>query len=366
MAKNRSSSYDDYYYESEPDSPSDSYYEEDYGEYEEYYEDEYDEEYEDGYEDEYDDDYEDEYYEDDDYYEYNERPLKKKKRRRRRRGCSFRIFIFLCIIAGLLVLFLGAQPGAVNPIDRPDRCNILVTGTDKEGFRTDTIMLLSLDRKEDSIRLLSIPRDTYVEANYSVPKINSACGAAGGGAAGMEALNGHVEEILGFAPDGYIMVDLDAFVDIVDTMGGVEFNVPQDMDYEDGSQGLYIHLKAGQQHLDGDEAMQLVRFRSGYAMADITRTEVQRQFVKAALTQWIKVENLSKIPELMDIYNSRVTTDLSLRNVLWLGCMALACDISSMTMDVLPGYPADYGYGSFYMPDPYGIEQLLAVGYSPK
>ena len=181
----------------------------------------------------------------------------------------------------------------------------------------------------------------------------------------MKALMGHVEQILGFAPDGYAMVDLDVFVDIVDAMGGVEFNVPQDMDYEDPSQGLYIHLKAGQQHLDGNESMQLVRFRSGYAMADITRTEVQRQFVKAALTQWLKPDSLTKIPELLDIYRSRVTTDLSLRNVLWLGCMALSCDIGDMTMDILPGYPADYGYGSFYMPDPAGIQSLLSQAYYP-
>jgi len=369
MAKNRNTPYDDYNYE--PAYPASSYdaYEDDYAEYEDeysddYYEDEY--EYEDEYDDEYEDEYEEEYddYEEEYYYEPRPRQIKK-KRRKRRMGCSFRFLLFIVIVTGLLALFLGAQPGAVNPLDRPERCNILVTGTDEEGFRTDTIMLLSLDRKDNTIRLLSIPRDTYVEANYSVPKINSACGAAGGGSAGMEALMGHVEDILGFAPDGYVMVDLDAFVDIVDVMGGVDFNVPQDMDYEDGSQDLYIHLKAGQQHLDGEKAMQLVRFRSGYAMADITRTEVQRQFVKAALTQWLKIESLSKIPALLDIYHSRITTDLSMRNILWLGCMALACDIGSMTMDILPGYPADYGYGSFYMPDPAGIKGLLAEAYIP-
>lgn len=357
MAKYRSDSYYDYNDEN-VSSSSYSYYD-DSEEYDEYYEDEYDDEYEDEYDDE------DEYEYDEEYYEPQPRSVKKKKRRNRRMGCSFRFILFLLIIGVILALFLGAQPGTSNLLDRPNRINILLTGTDEEGYRTDTIMLLSLDRKENSIRLMSIPRDTYVDANYSVPKINSACGAAGGGTSGMERLSEHIREILGFSPDGYIMVDLGAFIDIVNVMGGVEFNVPQDMDYEDPTQNLYIHLKAGQQHLDGEKAMQLVRFRSGYAMADITRTQVQRDFVKAALTQWVKPESLTKIPALLDIYNNRVTTDLSTRNVLWLGCMVLACDISSMTMDILPGYPADYGYGSFYMPDPAGIQNLLKIAYAP-
>lgn len=87
-------------------------------------------------------------------------------------------------------------------------------------------MLLSLDGRGRTARLLSIPRDTYVNAPYSLPKINSACGAAGGGAAGMEELVSQVEGLLGFRPDGYVMVDIDAFVEIVDIMGGVDFNVP--------------------------------------------------------------------------------------------------------------------------------------------
>ena len=85
----------------------------------------------------------------------------------------------------------------------------------------------------------------------------------------------------------YAMVNFDVFARVVDLFGGVDFDVPVDMDYEDPYQDLYIHLKAGEQHLNGEEALQVMRFRSGYAMADLERVNVQRNFVQAAMDQWL-------------------------------------------------------------------------------
>lgn len=226
-------------------------------------------------------------------------------------------------------------------------------------------MLLSLDGRGRTARLLSIPRDTYVNAPYSLPKINSACGAAGGGAAGMEELVSQVEGLLGFRPDGYVMVDIDAFVEIVDIMGGVDFNVPMDMDYEDFVQGLYIHLKAGEQHLNGEQAIQLVRFRSGYATADIGRTQVQREFIQACAAQWLRPASLTKIPELVEVFQEKVTTDLSLRNLLWLGRVLLLCRPQEMVMEVLPGYPSTINGISYYMPDTAALGEMVRNGYDP-
>ena len=103
-----------------------------------------------------------------------------------------------------------------------------------------------------------------------------------------------------------------------------------DMRYSDPSQGLEIKLSAGKQHLDGAEAIQLVRFRSGYAMADITRTSVQRDFVKAAFTQWASVKSVVKLPVLMGILRKNVTTDLSAANMMWLCRAILSCGVSNM------------------------------------
>lgn len=296
------------------------------------------------------------------YYEREPRP----ERRRRRSHKSGWLFFFI-ILAAIAWFVMGTAPrrdtkgaGTRNS----DRCTILIAGTDRDGYRTDTIMLLSVDKADHSLRLLSIPRDTHVDAPYSVPKINSACGYAGGGKDGMEELMTQVSKLTGFMPDGYALVDLAAFVKIVDLMGGVDFKVPMDMRYSDPSQNLDINLSAGEQHLDGAKAIQLVRFRSGYAMADITRTSVQRDFVKAAFTQWAKPKNIVKLPVLMSILRQKVTTDLSVQNNLWLGREILSCGVSDMKMDILPGKPAYIGKGAYYVADKDAISSLMK-SYSP-
>ena len=298
--------------------------------------------------------------------EYEEE-LRRRQRRRSGRGRAWIIVILLLI--GAAMLLRGRQPERQTPgaSERASgRCTILIAGTDKEGYRTDTIMLLSLDASKRSVSLLSIPRDTYVkDTSYSVPKINSACGYAGGGKDGMEELMTQVSKLTGFMPDGYALVDLDAFVKIVDLMGGVDFNVPMDMQYSDPSQNLNIDLKAGEQHLDGSQAIQLVRFRSGYAMADLTRTQVQRDFVKAALKQWASPKSVLKLPALIGIVKDKVTTDLSLSNMFWLGRVMASSRIGNMQTDTLPGSPQYIHGGSYYLADTDAVQTLMAESYSP-
>lgn len=298
------------------------------------------------------------------YGEYEEPP-----RRRRHSGRGLAWFLVLVILAAAVWFIRGQQPVRETEsagTRESGRCTILIAGTDKEGYRTDTIMLLSLDAKARKASLLSIPRDTYVkDSPYSVPKINSACGYAGGGKDGMEELMTQVSKLLGFMPDGYALVDLDAFVQTVDLMGGVDFDVPMDMQYSDPSQGLDIDLKKGMQHLDGSQAIQLVRFRSGYAMADLTRTQVQRDFVKAAIKQWATPKNIVRLPALVGIIRDKMTTDLSSRNVMWLGRVLLGCRISDMETDTLPGSPQYIGRGAYYVADPEKVQALMVQSYSP-
>ena len=154
---------------------------------------------------------------------------------------------------------------------------------------------------------MSIPRDTYAPAYY-VPKINSAYGAVGGGEKGMEQLMEQVKNVVGFMPDGYALVNLSAFVEAVDLLGGLDFDVPMDMDYDDPDQNLFIHLKAGEQHLTGEQLMWVVRFRSGYANADIGRTEVQRAVMKTAMKQWLRPKTLAALPGLWRIYQENPQT----------------------------------------------------------
>lgn len=290
---------------------------------------------------------------------------KPKRKKHRRKGGFLRFLVTLVLLAVIAVVLVGKAP-VRNPdhLDRiSGRSTILLCGTDEDGTRTDTILLLTLDRSEGGIRLLSIPRDTYAPAYY-VPKINSAYGAVGGGEKGMEQLMEQVKNVVGFMPDAYALVDLNAFVEAVDLLGGLDFDVPMDMDYDDPTQDLYIHLQAGEQHLTGEQLMWVVRFRSGYANADIGRTEVQRAVVKAAMKQWMRPQTLAALPGLWKIYQENLTTDLSARNLVWMARVLLKGVGGDIEANVLPGYATMVGDASVYMIDTYAASAILP-DYSP-
>lgn len=335
-----------------------------YGEEDEYGD--YDGDYDD---DDYDEDHDDDGYDGEDEVSSRReapppRPRKTReapvKRRKKRKKHWFRRLVVVLLLAGIVALLWGAPPErrAVGRVRQAGKCNILLAGTDQGGTRTDTIMLLSLDRAAGTARLLSIPRDTYAEG-YAAYKINSAYGAAGGGAAGMEELMGQVEKTIGFSPDAYVLIDLNCLVEAVDILGGADFDVPVDMHYTDSAQGLTIDLEKGYQHLNGEQVMGLLRYRAGYATADIGRTEVQRAFLKEALSQWLRPAALSRLPELWRLYKENVVTDLSARNLLWIARVLLKADLGDMQTDVLPGWADMVGGSSVYMIDRTAAEAML-------
>lgn len=276
-------------------------------------------------------------------------------------------------ICGLLlavVLFVGyccvfgmPEADAGSGSRRNGICNILLVGTDEGGMRTDTMMVLSINDQEHTARLLSLPRDTYTEG-YNPPKLNSACAYAGGGMAGVERLTDEVNKLLGFPMDGYAMVNFDVFTDIVDTFGGVKFYVPMDMDYEDPYQDLYIHLQQGYQKLNGEQAVQLMRYRSGYAMADLERVNVQRDFVQAAMDQWMNPWLIVRLPIAGATVYQDVTTDLSPGNCIWLLRALLQCDATHIDTQTLPGTPQYINGGSYFVPDTAAVEALM-TGFYP-
>lgn len=208
------------------------------------------------------------------------------------------------------------------------------------------------------MRLVSIPRDTLVYCAYSVPKINSAYGWGGGGDAGMEELLCRVSEIIGFRPDGYLLIDLDVFEQLVDCMGGVEFDVPMQMYYTDPTQDLTIDLAAGMQKLTGAQAMQLVRFRAGYADADLGRVCVQRDFVDAALSQWSSPLHLLRAPKALRLLESSVQSDLTAANYLWLAESVLLCR-GNVYSQTLPGAATYIAGGSYYVLNAQDVADLV-------
>lgn len=278
------------------------------------------------------------------------------------------LIVLALLVAGTAALYvLAKQPVAENvTIPRKSGCStILLAGTDRDGYRTDTMMLLSIDRGRGTIGLVSIPRDTLVYCEYSVPKINSAYGWAGGGEDGMAELMQRVEEIIGFAPDGYVLIDLEGFEKLVDHMGGVEFNVPMDMQYSDPSQGLEIDLRAGTQKLSGAQALQLVRYRSGYAQADLDRVTVQRAFVKAALSQWLTPGKLPRLPAALKVLSKYTQSNLTDSNYLWLAEAAVFCDMENLSTRTLPGTASYISGGAYYVLDPAGVAETVNTCCNP-
>ena len=162
----------------------------------------------------------------------------------------------------------------------------LLTVPDPTGC-ADMIMLAVINTENEKINLLSIPRDTIVDGgNEKISEI-----ALYRGNQDMDDLTDAVEDLTGIKIDSYVQVDIECVKDTVDLFGGVEFYVPQRMNYSDPYQDLTIDLQRGMQTLNGEQAQQLLRFRT-YSTGDIRRTQTQREFVVEAFKQHAKIENI--------------------------------------------------------------------------
>ena len=195
----------------------------------------------------------------------------------------------------------------------------LLVGTDMGDGNTDTIMVATYDTKNQNVSIMSIHRDTMINASWDIKKINSVYSRYSDG---IGALKTQISRLVGFTPDFYVKVELSMFVELVDLVGGVEFYVPQDMNYDDDWQDLHIHLEEGLQVLDGESAMELVRFRR-YAEGDIKRVQVQQDFMKALIQECLSLEHWGKIKAYIDLAMENVETDLDFGSIVWFAAQAL-------------------------------------------
>ncbi len=177
---------------------------------------------------------------------------------------------------------------------------------------SDSMLLLRFDPKQEKVSVLSIPRDTrvYIE-RYGVRKINHANKYGG------PALTAAVaSELLGgINIDRYVRVNVQGVEKLIDALGGVTVNVPKDMKYNDFSQHLYIDLKKGIQHLDGDKSMQFLRYRYD-EYGDISRVQRQQMLMRSAVEQTLKPSTVVKIPKLLSIIQSHLDTNLTVRELM--------------------------------------------------
>ena len=236
----------------------------------------------------------------------------------------------------------------VSPDRQQDIYTILLVGNDDGNGNTDTIVVGRLDTVNHTMDFVSIPRDTLVNLDWNVRKINAVyAGTANSGGVAIDGLKTQIRNLIGFNVDCYAVIDLDVFVETVDLMGGVWFDVPQAMHYEDPGQNLYIHIDAGYQCLNGEQAMGVVRYRSGYANGDLGRIEMQQQFLKAVATQFIRLGNIPNISQVVSLLAKNMDTDLSAANIAFFLRQALLCDSEDINFHTMPNTP-DMVYGLSY------------------
>jgi len=192
-----------------------------------------------------------------------------------------------------------------------DRVNVLIIGTDEGGGRSDTILLASIDVKTKQVSILSIPRDTRVNIKGRYDKINHTLSYPGKEDSVIEA----VKIVTGLPVNYYVTVDLQGFRNIIDILGGVYIDVPQNMRYTDPAQGLYIDLKAGYQLLDGKKAEQFVRYRK-YTNGDIGRVHAQQSFVSELVKQKLTLQNIAKADEIFAEVKKYVKTNYGISDFL--------------------------------------------------
>lgn len=227
-------------------------------------------------------------------------------------------------LSGMLATVVGHDENTKKNL-KEIKVLVLGVSTDLDSELTDTIMVASYNPNTQKANLLSIPRDTFTGKNKSrataSQKINALYNINKNPKKTLEAVN----ELTGLDIQYYVVVKTEALIEVVDAIGGVEFDVPIDMKYDDHTQDLHIDLKAGLQKLDGDKAEQLLRWRhsnskngvmttypSEYGNDDFGRMRTQRDFIVATMKQTLKPGNIFKIGQLLEIANKNVETNIEL------------------------------------------------------
>ena len=258
-------------------------------------------------------------------------------------------------VQGLIKTAVGFDETKLADLD-PFTVLILGISEDIEVELTDTIIVASYNPKTQKATLISIPRDTYVGYNKnkatSVDKINALYQLGKKDNKAEKTLNA-VNRITGLDIEYYIVVSNNALVELVDAIGGVEFDVPIDMDYDDSSQDLYIHLKKGVQRLNGQQAEWLVRFRKNnngtsypyeYGDNDIGRMRTQREFLKVVAKQMVQLKNITKIGNYVDIFKENVNTNIDDWNLIkdYIPYI-LSFNTDDIQTATIPGVPNSFG-----------------------
>lgn len=263
--------------------------------------------------------------------------------------------VFMFFIGALTLLYINFNTDIEKPVDNSgalihdilspfkaanEDLNVLLLGGDKVNNNTDTMMLVNFKPSTSKVSILSIPRDTKVTINGKRTKINAAYPVGGG-----ELATQTVSELFGIDVKYYVFIDTSAFKKIIDILGGVDYYVPVDMDYDDPLQGLSIHIKKGQHHFDGEKAEKFMRFRQNnngrineyYDGSDLKRIDAQQNFIREVVRQKLNIIYLTKVNDIVNTVFSNIDTNLNMSEVLKLTGSASKVQADTINMLKVPG-----------------------------
>lgn len=269
------------------------------------------------------------------------------------------LLVVVTVVARLALNYIEQSSTTVKK-EAPSAVHVLVMGVDRRDEdvgRSDTLMLVTLDEQRQCAAVLSIPRDTRVYIDgHGYDKINAAYAYGG------EALTQKtVERLLNVKVDHHILLDVRSFSRIIDELGGVDVDVEKRMYYVDpwdDDGGLVIDFYPGMQHMNGQKAMEYVRFRD--EEGDIGRIARQQKFCRALLKKVLSPETLPKVPAVIREGIKSVETDLSTPEAISLLQAFGTLSNGKLTSDMLPGRPLWYKGISYWIPDILGARKLLA------
>lgn len=254
----------------------------------------------------------------------------------------------------------------INAGEPPAFTNVLLVGVDKDGYRTDTMMVATYDVETDKVSVMQLPRDTYVANNGRADKkLNSAYYS------GIEQLQREIRLAYGIETHKYVEINLEAFRKMIDAIGGVETVVPFNMVYDDPTQDFHIYLIAKKdsqgnplpQLLNGDKAEQFVRFRknndgSGYPLGDLQRLQAQKQFIMDAVKQMISIDGLKNIDELIEIAQENAETDLTFNEIYDYCTAILTAQEDAIEFVDAPGDAMTLPFGSYFIVEYDGAKKI--------
>lgn len=312
---------------------------------------------------------------------------KNTKRKKKKKMSTFKkvLLILLAIILILAGVFAfkvirngGGLQGFLSAIVGHDeqtlknlpKTYVLVMGVSKDtgAELTDTLMLCSYDPKTQEASMLSIPRDTFVGKNKAKATASDKINALYNISKDPMKTLAAVEKLTGIDIPYYVVIDNDAVIELVDAIGGVDFDVPIDMDYDDVTQDLSIRLKAGMQKINGEKAEQLLRFRHNndgstypaeYGQQDIGRMRTQREFITATLKQTLKPENIFKLGQILEVVQKNVKTNMTLSEMKDYLPYAVNFSTEKLKTGIVPGTPEMCNKVSVYIVDKEGLQTVL-------